>query len=185
MARTKNTSRSVVNGVPRIKVAAAKKELSRRKANVKKPRKFRPGTVALREIRKYQKSVELLIRKRPFMRLVREITQGFKSEIRWQLTALEALQESAEAYIVFIFEKCMYCAVHAKRVTISHLDIQLVMFFETGIQRSYNEKTAAADETQRALDKDRQRIEGIRKKAIEDAKSKQKDSTQPAATQQY
>ncbi|KAH0853557.1 hypothetical protein HID58_093075, partial [Brassica napus] len=71
---------------------------------VKKPHRFRPGTVALREIRKYQKSTELLIRKLPFQRLVREIAQDFKTDLRFQSSAVAALQEAAEAYLVGLFE---------------------------------------------------------------------------------
>lgn len=62
--------------------------------------RYRPGTVALREIRRYQKSTELLIRKLPFQRLVREIAQDFKTDLRFQSTAILALQEAAEAYLV-------------------------------------------------------------------------------------
>ena len=92
---------------------------------VKKPHRYRPGTVALREIRKYQKSTELLIRKLPFQRLVREISQDFKTELRFQSSAILALQESAEAYLVGLFEDTNLCAIHAKRVTIMPKDIQL------------------------------------------------------------
>lgn len=67
---------------------------------VKKPHRYRPGTVALREIRRYQKSTDLLIRKLPFQRLVREIAQDFKSDLRFQGSAVLALQEAAEAYLV-------------------------------------------------------------------------------------
>ncbi|BBH04371.1 Histone superfamily protein [Prunus dulcis] len=86
---------------------------------------FRPGTVALREIRKYQKSTELLIRKLPFQRLVREIAQDFKTDLRFQSSAVAALQEAAEAYLVGLFEDTNLCAIHAKRVTIMPKDIQL------------------------------------------------------------
>uniref|UniRef100_A0A453QSV6 Core Histone H2A/H2B/H3 domain-containing protein n=1 Tax=Aegilops tauschii subsp. strangulata TaxID=200361 RepID=A0A453QSV6_AEGTS len=92
---------------------------------VKKPHRFRPGTVALREIRKYQKSTELLIRKLPFQRLVREIAQDFKTDLRFQSSAVSALQEAAEAYLVGMFEDTNLCAIHAKRVTIMPKDIQL------------------------------------------------------------
>jgi len=92
---------------------------------VKKPYRYRPGTVALREIRKYQKSTELLIRKLPFQRLVREITEGFKLDVRFQSTALLALQEASEAYLVSLFEDTNLCAIHAKRVTIMPKDMQL------------------------------------------------------------
>ncbi|KAL4676973.1 hypothetical protein H8957_016250, partial [Semnopithecus entellus] len=71
---------------------------------VKKPHRYRPGTVALREIRRYQKSTELLIRKLPFQRLVREIAQDFKTDLRFQSAAIGALQEASEAYLVGLFE---------------------------------------------------------------------------------
>ncbi|THW61395.1 hypothetical protein D6C91_02141 [Aureobasidium pullulans] len=87
--------------------------------------KPQPGTVALREIRRYQKSTELLIRKLPFQRLVREIAQDFKSDLRFQSSAIGALQESVEAYLVSLFEDTNLCAIHAKRVTIQSKDIQL------------------------------------------------------------
>lgn len=90
-----------------------------------KPHRWRPGTVALREIRRYQKSTDLLIRKLPFQRLVRELAQEFKSDLCFQSTALLALQEAAEAYIVGLFEDTNMCAIHAKRVTITPKDIQL------------------------------------------------------------
>ena len=92
---------------------------------VKKPHRYRPGTVALREIRKYQKSTELLIRKLPFQRLVREIAQDFKTDLRFQSSAILALQEASEAYLVGLFEDTNLCAIHAKRVTIMPKDIQL------------------------------------------------------------
>ncbi|CAN6466872.1 unnamed protein product [Victoria cruziana] len=77
------------------------------------------------EIRKYQKSTELLIRKLPFQRLVREIAQDFKTDLRFQSHAVLALQEAAEAYLVGLFEDTNLCAIHAKRVTIMPKDIQL------------------------------------------------------------
>ena len=92
---------------------------------VKKPHRYRPGTVALREIRKYQKSTELLIRKLPFQRLVCEIAQDFKTDLRFQSSAISALQEASEAYLVGLFEDTNLCAIHAKRVTIMPKDIQL------------------------------------------------------------
>ena len=92
----------------------------------KKPRRYRPGTVALREIRRYQKSTELLIRKLPFQRLVRELAQDLgKINIRFQSGAIMALQEASEAYLVGLLEDANLCAVHAKRVTIMPKDIQL------------------------------------------------------------
>ena len=100
----------------------------------KKPRRYRPGTVALREIRKYQKSTELLIRKLPFQRLVREIAQTMGQDnptylspggYRFQCAAFVALQEAAEAYVVGLFEDTQISAIHAKRVSIMPKDIQL------------------------------------------------------------
>jgi histone H3 len=104
---------------------------------VKKPHRFRPGTVALREIRKYQKSTELLIRKLPFQRLVREIAQDFKSDLRFQSTAVLALQEAAEAYLVGLFEDTNLCAIHAKRVMVMPRDMQLARRIR-GEQSHYN-----------------------------------------------
>lgn len=92
---------------------------------VKKPHRYRPGTVALREIRRYQKSTELLIRKLPFMRLVREIGQDFATDLRYEPAAIACLQEAAEAYLVNLFEFANLCSIHAKRVTIMPKDIQL------------------------------------------------------------
>lgn len=94
-------------------------------SGIKKPKRFRPGTVALREIRRYQKSTELLIRKLPFQRLVREICQDWKTDLRFQSAAMGALQEAAEAYLVSLFEDTNLCAIHAKRVTIMPKDMAL------------------------------------------------------------
>ena len=95
---------------------------------IKKPHRFRPGTRALREIRFYQRSTELLIRKLPFQRFVRELTQNFtvsEEGFRWQSSALGALQEAAEAYLVGLFEDTNLCAMHGKRITIQNKDMQL------------------------------------------------------------
>ncbi len=94
-------------------------------AGHKKPHRFRPGTVALREIRQYQKSTELLVRKLPMQRLVREIAQDFKTDLRFEGLSLLALQEAAEAYLVGLFEDTNLCAIHAKRITIFPKDIKL------------------------------------------------------------
>ena len=92
----------------------------------KKPRRYQPGTVALREIRWYQKSIELLIRKLPIQRLVRELAQDLgKVNVRFQSGAIMVLQEASEAYLVGLLEDSNLCTVHAKRVTIMPKDIQL------------------------------------------------------------
>merc|ERR1719296_317628 len=99
MARTKQTARKSTGG------KAPRKQLATKAA-----RKSAPGTVALREIRRYQKSTDLLIRKLPFQRLVREIAQDFKTDLRFQGSAVLALQEAAEAYLVGLFEDTNLCA---------------------------------------------------------------------------
>ena len=127
MARTKQTARkAVAEKAPRKHIGqkSARKSVTTT-AGLKKPHRYRPGTVALREIRRYQKSTELLIRKLPFQRLVREIAQDFKGDLRFQSSAVLALQEAAEAYLVSLFEDTNLCAIHAKRVTIMPKDMQL------------------------------------------------------------
>uniref|UniRef100_A0A2I3GRQ7 Histone H3 n=1 Tax=Nomascus leucogenys TaxID=61853 RepID=A0A2I3GRQ7_NOMLE len=120
-APTKQTARKSTGGKAPRKQLATKAARKR----VKKPHRYRPGTVALREIRRYQKSTELLIRKLPFQRLVREIAQDFKTDLRFQSAAIGALQEASEAYLVGLFEDTNLCAIHAKRVTIMPKGIQL------------------------------------------------------------
>jgi histone H3 len=90
-----------------------------------KKHKYRPGTVALREMKHYMKSTDLLIRKLPFQRLVRDIAKDFKTELRFQSSAILALQEAVEAFLVGRFEDSNLCAIHAKRVTIMVKDMQL------------------------------------------------------------
>ncbi|PWA63979.1 histone H3.3 [Artemisia annua] len=127
MARTKQTARKSSGGkVPRKRLCDwVNRKTVPTTGGVKKPHRYRPGTVSLREIRKYQKSTDLLIRKLPFQRLVREIAQDFKSDLRFQSHAVLALQEAAEAYLVGLFEDTNLCAIHAKRVTIMQKDIHL------------------------------------------------------------
>jgi len=120
----------------------SKKKMSRPKAKAKKSatktpkkaddgvqkthRRRKAGAVALREIRKYQKSTELLIRKLPFQRLVREITRDVKTDARFQAAALIAIQEASESYLVGILEECFLMANHANRVTIFPKDMEIV-----------------------------------------------------------
>lgn len=90
------------------------------------PKRYRPGEKALREIRFYQRNTDLLIRKLPFTRLVREVQTYFSpQEFRWQASALLALQEAAENHLVGLFEDAYLCSIHAKRVTLMPKDIQL------------------------------------------------------------
>lgn len=126
MARVKSSPIRYIGGKSLRKLPIK----SGRIACVKKPHRYRPGTVALREIRRYQKSTDLLIRKLPFQRLVRDIAQSFKirGEVpRFQSTAVLALQEASEAFLVGVFEDTNLCAIHAKRVTIMNRDMQLAL----------------------------------------------------------
>ena len=115
MARTKKTpKRRQVEGAARAG---------------KKKRRTKPGIKALREIRFYQQSTGLLLRKLPFQRFVRELCVDItkKTDFRWQLTAMLALQEAAEAYVVAFFRDSVYAMVHAKRKTLMPKDMRLVL----------------------------------------------------------
>ena len=127
MARTKQTARkSTGRKAPRLHLATmAARRQARAVGGVKKPHRYCPGTVALREIRRYQKNTDLLLRKFPFQHLVREIAQDYKSDVRMQSTAMLALQEAADAYLVGLFHDTNECALHAKHVTITPKDMQL------------------------------------------------------------
>jgi histone H3 len=92
---------------------------------IKKPHRYHPGTVALHEIRRYKKSTDLFIKKLPFQRLVQEIASEFKTDLRCQATAVLAVQEAAEHFMVETLEGSNLCAIHSKRVTIMPKDIQL------------------------------------------------------------
>jgi histone H3 len=128
MARTKKPPVRNERGVP----VSAKKGLvrrialnSRQREPMKKPRRYRPGTAALREIRRYQRSTELLIRKRPFQRVVRDVALAQSLAVRFTSSAMLALQEATEAFLVGLFEDAQLFAIHAKRVTVMQRDMQL------------------------------------------------------------
>ena len=126
MARSKQTARKSTGGKAPLHILAGKAaRKSTATGGLVKHRRYRPGALALREIRKYQKSTELLLRKAPFQRLVREVAQDFRSDVRFQQSAIKALQEASEAYLVGLFEDTNLCAIHAKRVTIFPKDLQL------------------------------------------------------------
>ena len=98
------------------------------KSREQMPQRYRPGTVAQWEIRRYQQSTELLIRRAPFDHLVRELVQDLRHgghELRISPAAITALQEVAEAYLVLLFEDTNLATIHAKHVTIMPKDIQL------------------------------------------------------------
>ena len=116
---------TLASSLPR-RTTTTRPEVNRTVPRVKK--RYRPGTKALREIRQYQKSTDLLIRKLPFARLVREISLDFVGPsygLRWQSNAILALQEALESFLIHLLEDTNLCAIHAKRVTIMQKDIQL------------------------------------------------------------
>ena len=119
MARTKHTARKALDGaamrmVQASKNIAVKAPCKPPPCQMQKRRRFRPGTVALREIWHYQKSTDLLIRRAPFQRVVYEIVKSFRNDLRIQAVAIKGLQEAAEAYLVGLFEDSNLCAIHAK-----------------------------------------------------------------------
>jgi histone H3 len=141
MPKGKNTASKVVKDKKMDKVKkvqskakiAKDKTVSKKTAPAKggmkdgerKKNRFRPGTVALREIKRYQKSTDLLIPRAPFQRVVREICRGYDHDLRFQSQALVALQEAAEGYLTGVFEDANLCALHAKRVTLQRSDMLL------------------------------------------------------------
>jgi histone H3 len=137
MARTKQTARRSSGGkapcfalatmAAQVEAACAGQKILRHTGGVKKPHRYRPGTIALREICRFQKSTELLIRKAPFRRLCHEIAQRISAngDIRFQSTVVLALHEASEAYMICLFEDTNECALHAKHVTIMLKDMHL------------------------------------------------------------
>ena len=139
MARTKQTARKSVSGAPTLSKNEARRLAKARaearcsggkelRTDAPKPRRYRPGIVALQEIRRYKRSTELLIRRAPFDHLVRELVQDLwcrEHELRISPAAVTALREAAEAYLILLFADINLCTIHAKRVTIMPKDIQL------------------------------------------------------------
>ena len=130
MARTKHIARKGMDG------AASRTTKTSKNIAIKAPHKppsqqlkqrgrFRPGTVALREICWYHKSTELLIRRAPFQWVIYEIMRGIRNDLRIQAAVVQGLQEAAEAYLVGLFKDSNLCAIHAKQVTIMPRDVQL------------------------------------------------------------
>ena len=133
MACTKQTARRSTGGKSPRRAAMHKSAAGKVMSGVKKPHRYRPGTVSLREIRKYQKSTELLLRKSPFMRLVRELAQTYKSDLRFTSQAIECLQTACEAFVIRRFENANKCAIHERRVTIMPKDMQLSAWIEKNL----------------------------------------------------
>jgi len=125
MARTKQTARKSTGGkAPRKQLATKAARKSAPTGGVKKPHRYRSGTVALGEIRRYLKSTELLIRPLAFQRLLREIVQDFKTDLRFQSSTVIALHEASELFLVSLFEDTNQCAMYAKRLTITPEDMK-------------------------------------------------------------
>jgi histone H3 len=119
MARSKETSAKKI-----VKKAKVSKK-SAGASGVKKSFRWRPGTVALRDIRKLQRSTDLLLRKAPFQRLVRDCAESHKKGLRFAASSLAALQEATESYAVSLLSDTNLCAIHTRRVTIMPRDIEL------------------------------------------------------------
>jgi len=119
MARSKETSAKKI-----VKKAKVSKK-SAGASGVKKSFRWRPGTVALRDIRRLQKSTDLLLRKAPFQRLVRDCAEAHKKGLRFAASSLAALQEATESYAVSLLSDTNLCAIHTRRVTIMPRDIEL------------------------------------------------------------
>ncbi|XP_050385830.1 histone H3-like centromeric protein cnp1 [Argentina anserina] len=122
--RTRGSPRSPGSqrhGTPRKDAAKGPEAQTQRKK-----RRYRQGTVALREIRHFQKTVKLVIPTIPFIRCVREITGTLSDDVtRWTAEAMQCIHEAAEDYLVHLFEDSMLCAIHAKRVTLMKKDLEL------------------------------------------------------------
>ena len=125
MARTKQTARKATGGkAPKKQIGKSGKSEPSATGGIKKQRRWKPGTVAVREIKRLQRSTDKLLRKRPFQRLVREVAADFKQDVRFQKSAMEALQEESEAMLSRIFRDTNSLAIHSKRVTILPKDVQ-------------------------------------------------------------
>ena len=129
-SKGKKNVASNAKGSKTVSAAASKtkaiiKKTAPAEGGMKKKFRFRPGTVALREIKKYQKATELLLAKAPFQRFVRAICDGIDGQLRFQANALLALQEAAESYLTGLFEDANLCAIHANRVTVMKKDMEL------------------------------------------------------------
>ena len=113
----------------------------------RRPQRYRPGTVALREIRKYQKSTSTIIPTIPFLRLARETLLEChpRLRLRIQAKAIAALQEATEAYLVDLFNDANLCAIHAKRVTLQLKDMQLALRIRGDLQVSKKTRNEVRD----------------------------------------
>ena len=125
MARSKQTVSKSAKATKSVAKKAKKASAGASGVKSVKSFRYRPGTVALRQIKKLQKGTELLMRKAPFQRLVRETATAHKEGLRFAASALAALQESTEAYVISLLSDANLCSLHAKRVTAMPSDLQL------------------------------------------------------------
>ena len=126
MARTKATAKRNPYGIRKNLAKRIKAINTGSKIVKRKPRRARPGAVALKEIRRYQKTTNLLIPKAPFQRLVRSVTtEVLKLDVRFTASSVDAIHQAAEAHLTSVFEDANLCALHAKRITVMPKDIQL------------------------------------------------------------
>ena len=131
------TARKSAGGKHPRKHIAAKAATKKVAGGVKRAHRFRPGTVALREIKRYQKSVKMLIPRAPFQRLVRECFHEVDPDLRLSPNALLAMQEASEAFLVGVFEDANLCSLHAKRVTVTKADMDLARRIRGEAARDY------------------------------------------------
>ena len=120
-----------------IPYKAATEEEKKSHWGVKRTHRFRLGTVALREIWKFQMSMELLIQKLPFLCLLREILQGQRFDLCLTPATVLVLQEAAEGFLMRLFEDTNLCAIHTKHVTIMPKDMKLVLRIWGGINQGW------------------------------------------------
>lgn len=124
-ANVSSNSKSSLSKSSKIRMEKAAKKTAPAEGGMKNRKRWRPGTVALREIKRYQKSTDLLIAKAPFQRFVKAICSGYDASLRFQSQAILALQEAAETYVTGLFEDANLCAIHANRVTLMKKDLDL------------------------------------------------------------
>ena len=128
MPKAKNAASKVSSKTKKVmakKTAPASKGIKKGEEKEKRKLRFKPGTVALREIVRYQKNYKLLLPRASFQRVVRSICNGIDHDLRFASNALLALQESAEAYLTGVFEDAVLCSIHANRVTVMKKDMEL------------------------------------------------------------
>lgn len=135
MARTKTTvakpagaPRGTTKKAPKAGKTVATAGADGGEAKARKPHRYHPGTVSLREIRRYQRSTDLLMRKSPVQRVIRQIAQtsaGPEVDVRFQRSAILALHEACESYLTGLFANANTIAIHSKRVTVEASDLLL------------------------------------------------------------